>query len=109
LPSSGCSLRWLSQASKSPVNNLRAAALSNDARQQDAAIDQWALNNGMTDGATVDYTSPSGAETYLKTTWNTVDLLGNAYSYGNVGTQQVQIAPATKNALAGVSIDWGPY
>jgi prepilin-type N-terminal cleavage/methylation domain-containing protein len=81
----------------------------NDARQMDAAIDQWALNNGMSDNATVDYTSPSGAETYLKTTWKTVDLLGNAYTIGTVGTQQMQIASATKTALAGVGIDWGPY
>ena len=36
----------------------------NDCRQQDAAIDQWALETGQTDGATVNTT---GAATYLKT------------------------------------------
>ena len=82
----------------------------NDARQQDAAIDQWALENGKTDGATIDYTSPTGAVTYLKTVWKSYDLLGGTYSYANgVGSSQVVIAAATKTALAGVGIDWGPY
>jgi prepilin-type N-terminal cleavage/methylation domain-containing protein len=78
----------------------------NDARQEDAAIKQWALETGLTDGATVNTT---GATTYLKTAWATNDALGNPYTYGNVGTQQVQIAAATKKALAKVGIDWGPY
>ena len=78
----------------------------NDARQEDAAIKQWALETGLTDGATVNTT---GATTYLKTAWATNDLLSNPYTYGNVGTQQVQIAAATKKALAKVGIDWGPY
>jgi prepilin-type N-terminal cleavage/methylation domain-containing protein len=78
----------------------------NDARQEDAAIDQWALETGQTDGMTVNTT---GAATYLKTAWKTNDVLGNAYSFGNVGTQQVQISATTKTALANVGIDWGPY
>lgn len=78
----------------------------NDARQEDAAIDQWALETGQTDGLAVNTT---GAATYLKTAWKTNDVLGNAYSYGNVGTQQVQISATTKTALANVGIDWGPY
>jgi type IV pilus assembly protein PilA len=78
----------------------------NDARQMDAAIDQWALENGMKDGDTVESTS---AATYLKTAWPTNDLLGNAYSVGPVGPQQVQISSTTKDALSGVGIDWGPY
>ena len=78
----------------------------NDARQMDAAIDQWALENGKKDGDTV---VTSGAATYLKTAWNNNDLLGNAYTVGNVGTQQVQISGTTKTALANVGIDWGPY
>src|SRR5664279_1137542 len=49
----------------------------NDCRQMDAAIDQWALENGKTDGATIDTVS---AASYLKTAWNTVDLLGNGYN-----------------------------
>jgi len=78
----------------------------NDARQMDAAIDQWALETGQVDGNQVITTS---AATYLKTAWPTNDLLGNQYSIGNVGTGQVQINPATKTALSGVGIDWGAY
>jgi type IV pilus assembly protein PilA len=78
----------------------------NDARQMDAAIDQWALENGKKDGDAVNTT---GAATYLKTAWSTNDLLGNAYGVGNVGAGQVTISASTKSALAGVGIDWGPY
>ncbi|HVM60731.1 MAG TPA: type II secretion system protein [Verrucomicrobiae bacterium] len=78
----------------------------NDCRQQDAAIDQWALETGQTDGATVNTT---GAATYLKTTWKTTDLLGGTYQLNGVGTGQILIATATKSSLAGVGIDWGPY
>ena len=78
----------------------------NDARQMDAAVDQWALENGKKDGDSVDTT---GAATYLKTAWNVNDLLGNAYTVGNVGTNQVAISATSKSALAGVGIDWGPY
>ena len=78
----------------------------NDCRQQDAAIDQWALETGQTDGATVNTT---GASTYLKTAWKTQDLLNNAFTLLNVGTGQILISTATKSALAGVGIDWGPY
>jgi prepilin-type N-terminal cleavage/methylation domain-containing protein len=79
----------------------------NDARQADAAIDQWALENGKKDG---DAVVTSSAATYLKTAWPTTDLLGNTYDYTHgVGTQQVVIAPGTKTALTGVGIDWGAY
>ena len=78
----------------------------NDARQMDAAIDQWALENGKKDGDTV---TTSGAATYLKTAWNDNDLLNNAYTIGTVGTNQVKISGTTKTALANVGIDWGPY
>ena len=78
----------------------------NDARQIDAAIDQWALENGKKDNDAVITTS---AATYLKTAWPTNDLLGNSYGVGNVGPNQVQIAAATKDALSGVGIDWGAY
>jgi len=80
----------------------------NDARQMDAAIDQWALEKGMSDGATVD-TSATGAPSYMKKAWPTNDLLGAAYVINNVGTGQVKIAATTKTALSGVGIDWGPY
>ena len=78
----------------------------NDARQMDAAIDQWALENGKKDGDAVVTTE---AATYLKTAWKANDLLNNAYTVNTVGTNQVQISATTKTALAGVGIDWGAY
>ena len=78
----------------------------NDARQMDAAIDQWALETGQTDGATINTT---GAQTYLKTAWRTADILGAQYTFTVVGTTQVAVNSTTKNALANVGIDWGPY
>jgi prepilin-type N-terminal cleavage/methylation domain-containing protein len=79
----------------------------NDARQMDAAIDQWALENGKTDGATIDTTA---AASYLKTTWKSTDLLGGTFDIsGGVGTNQIKIAASTKSSLTGVGIDWGSY
>ena len=78
----------------------------NDARQMDAAIDQWALENGKKDTDTI---ITSSAATYLKTAWPTNDILGNTYTINNVGTNQVQINDTTKTALSGVGIDWGAY
>jgi prepilin-type N-terminal cleavage/methylation domain-containing protein len=80
--------------------------IMNDVRQMDAAIDQWALENGKSDGNTIDTT---GAATYLKTGWKTTDLLNNTFTVGTVGTGQILIAAATKTALTGVGIDWGSY
>lgn len=80
----------------------------NDARQQDNAINQWALDNGKKDGDTV-----AGNEVmiqmYLKSPWKSIDLLGNSYAVGSVGTNQFKISDATKSALDGVGIDWGAY
>lgn len=84
----------------------------NDARQYDAAIDQWALENGKVDGATIDVSSTTGACTYVKSgTFPASDLLGNTWSWGTrvVGTAQVGIHANTKSALTGVGIDWGAY
>ena len=78
----------------------------NDARQMDAAVDQWALETGQTDGAAINTT---GAASYLKTPWKTTDLLNNAFTLGNVGTGQISIATNTKSSLGGVGIDWGNY
>ena len=79
----------------------------NDARQQDAAIDQWALEKGKTDGATIVTTEVAG---YLKTGWKDADLLGNTFDISaGVGSNQIKIATGTKTALAGVGIDWGNY
>jgi prepilin-type N-terminal cleavage/methylation domain-containing protein len=80
--------------------------IMNDCRQMDAAIDQWALENGKKDGDAIDTT---GASSYLKTQWKTQDLLANAYAVTVVGSTQISIAVATKTALAGVGIDWGNY
>src|SRR5579862_8319407 len=70
----------------------------NDARQMDAAVDQWALETGQTDGNTI---LSSSAATYLKTAWGTNDLLGSAYAVGTVGSNQVKISSLTKSALQG--------
>lgn len=78
----------------------------NDARQMDSAIDQWAIETGQQDGSTVITTS---AATYLKTAWTANDLLGNAYTIGTVGSNQVQISTSSKSALAGVGIDWASF
>ncbi len=78
----------------------------NDCRQMDAAINQWALETGQSDGAVVD---TAGAQTYLKTPWNSNDLLGNAYAVTVVGSTQISVNTTTKTALDGVGIDWGAY
>ena len=80
--------------------------IMNDVRQMDAAIDQWALETGQTDGAAINST---GAGTYLKTPWKTTDLLNNAYSITIVGTTQIAISANTKSSLGNVGIDWGNY
>ena len=78
----------------------------NDARLMDAAVDQWAMEYNKKDGDTVDTVA---AATYLKTTWKSNDILGHAFVVSSVGTSQVDIAPTTKSALAGVGIDWSTY
>ena len=81
--------------------------IMNDCRQMDAAIDQWSVNSGIADGTTIDSVA---AGTYLKTVWNTVDLLGNQWGgTGVTGTGQIQVSTLTKSSLAGVGIDWGVY
>jgi len=78
----------------------------NDARQMDAAIDQWALEKGKKDG---DAVTTSEAATYLKGPWSDNDLLGNAYTISTVGSNQLRISATTKTALANVGIDWGQF
>ncbi|MGD0059491.1 MAG: type II secretion system protein [Verrucomicrobiia bacterium] len=80
--------------------------IMNDARQMDAAVDQWAMELYKADGSTIDTV---GASTYLKTAWKSNDLLGHAYVLNTVGTGQITVATSTKSALAGVGIDWGVY
>src|SRR5258707_3960602 len=60
----------------------------NDCRQMDAAINQWALETGQSDGATVD---TAGAQTYLKVAWNANDLLGNRYAVTDVRRTQISV------------------
>jgi prepilin-type N-terminal cleavage/methylation domain-containing protein len=79
----------------------------NDARQLDAAIDQWALEKGKKDNDAID---TAQAASYLKTgTWQVNDALNTAFVIGAVGSNQVQIAASTKTALDGVGIDWGTF
>lgn len=78
----------------------------NDARQADAAIDQWALEMGQINGNPVQTTS---AALYLKGSWPTNDILGNPYTYTVVGPTQVQISSTTKTSLSGVGINWGSF
>jgi len=80
----------------------------NDARLQDTAICQWALDNGKKDGDTI-AGNETLIQTYLKVAWRSTDLLGNSYIIGNVGTNQLRIADETKSALDGVGIDWGAF
>ena len=81
--------------------------IMNDARIIDAAINSWALENGIADGTTVNLTA---AAQYTKSgTISTVDILGKPYGMYGVGDSQITISAATKTALAGVGIDWGAY
>jgi len=78
----------------------------NDCRQMDAAIDQWALETGQTDGNNIDTVA---SQTYLKKPWVTTDLLNNAYNVTVIGSTQISVNALTKTALDGVGIDWGAY
>lgn len=96
----------------------------NDVRKIDDAIDQYALETGKKDGDAVwlhNECPGSGCaciwsffkkrgigegEGMYKTP---TDILGNAFVFGTIGSNQVRIAEATKAALDGVGIDWGIY
>ena len=78
----------------------------NDCRQMDSAINQSALETGQTDGNSIDTVA---SQTYLKTTWNTIDLLGNSYNLTVIGSTQISVNASTKSSLDGVGIDWGAY
>src|SRR6266404_6628454 len=67
----------------------------NDVRQMDAAIEQWAVETGQSDGAAIDTTS---AQSYLKIPWLPSDLLGNAYVVTVVGSTQIAVNGTTKTA-----------
>jgi hypothetical protein len=72
----------------------------------DSAINQLALETGQQDGNVIDTVA---AQSYLKTTWNPNDLLGNAYALTVVGGTQISVNASTKTSLNGVGIDWGAY
>ena len=89
----------------------QASRIINDLRLIDSAVDQYAIENNKSSGATVntaDWTN------YLKkgtTLWSTgTDILGNAY-----GPQKVDTLPSvpssTKTALSDVTDPsfWSPY
>jgi type II secretory pathway pseudopilin PulG len=78
----------------------------NDVRQVDDAITQWAVDTNQKDGAPVDWTAVS---TYLKRPIAFIDIMGNPYVWGNVGSAQFAISWNTKFQLNGVGIDWGIY
>ncbi|GEM_PF-3099713 len=88
-------------------------AVINGARQIDAAIDQWALENGVAKGA-VDLQAVSEylKEGQLKDSVKAgkpMDALGNPYIIGPVGETQIKVSPATKKALEQFFKDWGTY
>jgi len=80
--------------------------ITNDARQMDSAIDQWATETGQAEGEAI---NTAAAAAYLSNTWMSTDLLGHDFEFGYVGNHQVEISADTKTALANVGIDWGPY
>jgi type II secretory pathway pseudopilin PulG len=82
----------------------------NDARIIDAAIDAWAFEKGKQDNDVIGASDLIVIAQYTKLgAISTTDLLGNPYTIGPVGTNQVLISSATKEALTGVAIDWAAY
>jgi type II secretory pathway pseudopilin PulG len=82
----------------------------NDARIIDGAIDAWAFEKGKQDNDAISAADLVEIAQYTKSgAINTTDLLGNSYTIGPVGTNQVVISPTTKAALSGVAIDWAAY
>lgn len=77
-----------------------------EARQMDAAIDQWALEKRVKEGSPI---VTSEAAQYLKGPWRNNDILGNPYLIGRIGSNELKIATETKSALDGVGIDWGTF
>ena len=89
-----------------PASSHKVAAFSMIAVRWTPPLTSGHLRPGQTDGNAINTT---GAQTYLKTAWKTLDLLNNTYATTVVGTTQISINAATKTALAGVGIDWGIY
>jgi type II secretory pathway pseudopilin PulG len=82
----------------------------NDARIIDAAIDAWAFEKGKQDNDSIGASDLIEIGQYTKSgAISPTDLLGNPYTIGPVGTNQVLISSDTKAALTGVAIDWAAY
>ena len=92
---------------QSSCKQSQGRRILNDARQMDAAIDQWALETGQTDGNAINTTS---ASTYLKTAWKTTDLrqLLKSLSRQSVASPNEAINGSDEDGLCRVGIDWGP-
>lgn len=85
----------------------QARRILSDARMIDTAIDAWAMEQGRADG---DHIILEEVVSYAKGgSLPTVDVLGNPFLIGTVGTNQVRVSLTSKAALSGVAIDWGPY
>ncbi len=94
----------------------QASTTINGARQLDAAIDQWAIENGIDNGVAVDlaacaaYVKPGSAfEAALTGGTAPTDALGNDYVFGDTGPDQLAINAATITSLGGVVTDWGGF
>ena len=90
-----------------------ASTILNEARQADAAKDQYALENTKTGSITPGWTDLTP---YLKAgsklmTSNNKDTLGNAFTIGAISAR-LQVAAATKTSLSdatGGDAYWGPF
>ncbi len=94
----------------------QASTLINGARQLDAAIDQWAIENGIDNGQPIDlkaisrYVKPGSAfEAALAAGIPPRDPFGNDYIFDTTGPDQVQINAASLSSLGGVVTDWGGF
>ena len=87
----------------------------NGARMLDGAVDQWAIENGLDNGAAITlaslsiYVKPGPMQTTLAGGAAPTDALNNVYVFATVGNGQLTVNAATKASLAGVVTDWGPY
>jgi prepilin-type N-terminal cleavage/methylation domain-containing protein len=77
-----------------------------EVRLMDAAIDEWILERRKKDGLPI---VTSEVASYLKGSWRDTDLFGHSYIIGLIGSNNITIAPETKQALDGVGIDWGRF
>ncbi|MDP9003226.1 MAG: prepilin-type N-terminal cleavage/methylation domain-containing protein [Verrucomicrobiota bacterium] len=94
-----------------PRKRSQASRVINDLRLIDSAVDQYAIENNKTSGASVlisDWTKYLKAGTNLYLTAN--DIMGNSYGNQTVDTLP-RVPTTTKNALSDVTDNtfWSPY